>query len=207
MADEKIHIVRRDFLRTGLRGAALFGLAGGVGALGIRSRRQGTAWRRGTVWQIDPEVCIQCGNCQTNCVLRPSAVKCVHAFALCGYCKLCMAYFDPQAQEHDTAAENQLCPVGAIVRTYVDDPYYEYWIDETLCVGCGKCMKGCRTFGNGSLFIQVRHDRCLNCNQCSIAAACPSRAYRRVPADQPYLYPARYPGEPPAGGKALGATR
>jgi len=192
MADEKIHIVRREFLRTGLRGACLLGLAGGVGLLAIRSRR------RGTVWQLDPEVCIQCGNCQTNCVLTPSAVKCVHAFAMCGYCELCTAYFQPQPAALDTGAENQLCPVGAIVRTFVEDPYHEYRIDETLCVGCGKCMKGCRTFGNGSLFIQVRHDRCLNCNECSIAAACPSRAYRRVPADQPYIYPAGYPGEPPA---------
>jgi electron transport complex protein RnfB len=33
----------------------------------------------------------------------------------------------------------------------------------------------------------VRHDRCKNCNECSIAAACPSQAYKRVPADQPYL--------------------
>jgi electron transport complex protein RnfB len=42
-------------------------------------------------------------------------------------------------------------------------------------------------FGNGSLFLQVRHDRCKNCNECSIAAACPSQAYTRVPAHQPYL--------------------
>jgi len=54
-------------------------------------------------------------------------------------------------------------------------------------MGCGKCVKGCKTFGNGSLFLQVRHDRCLNCNECSIAAACPSGAFKRVPADKPYL--------------------
>jgi electron transport complex protein RnfB len=78
-------------------------------------------------------------------------------------------------------------PTGAIKRTFVEDPYYEYTIDKTLCIGCGKCVKGCNAFGNGSLFLQVQHDRCLNCNECSIAAACPSQAYSRVPVDKPYI--------------------
>jgi electron transport complex protein RnfB len=56
-----------------------------------------------------------------------------------------------------------------------------------LCVGCAKCVKGCNAFGNGSLFLQVRHDRCLNCNACAIARACPSDAFRRISADQPYI--------------------
>jgi electron transport complex protein RnfB len=38
------------------------------------------------------------------------------------------------------------------------------------------------------LFLQVRHDRCLNCNQCAIATVCPSGAFKRVPADHPYLF-------------------
>jgi electron transport complex protein RnfB len=33
----------------------------------------------------------------------------------------------------------------------------------------------------------VRHDRCLNCNECSIAVACPSQAFVRAPAEDPYL--------------------
>ncbi len=85
------------------------------------------------------------------------------------------------------AAENQLCPTGAIERRFVEDPYYQYSIDEPLCIGCGKCVEGCEAFGNGSLFLQIRHDRCVNCNQCSIAAACPSDAFVRVPASKPYL--------------------
>ena len=60
-------------------------------------------------------------------------------------------------------------------------------VDNELCNGCGKCVEGCNTFGNGSLHLQVRHDRCLNCNECSIAVACPSGAYKRVPADKPYM--------------------
>jgi len=83
-------------------------------------------------------------------------------------------------------AENELCPVGAVKRSFVEDPFYEYMIDEELCTGCGKCVKGCAAFGNGSLFLQIRHDRSLNCNQCSIADACPAQAVLRVPADNPY---------------------
>jgi electron transport complex protein RnfB len=124
-------------------------------------------------------------------VLNPSAVKCVHAYDVCGYCDLCGGYFHPDAPELDTGAENQLCPVGAIKRTYVEDPFYQYTIDESLCIGCGKCVKGCAAFGNGSLFLQVRHDRCLNCNECSIARACPADAFRRVPAGSPYLLKGR----------------
>ena len=182
MAKNEEKITRRGFLSDGLRGAAFVGLAGGAAALAVASSR-----KQNTVWQIDPHKCIQCGNCATYCVLTPSAVKCVHAFAICGYCQLCSGYFPPDAAELNTGAENQLCPTGAIQRRFVEDPYYQYTIDEALCIGCGKCVKGCEAFGNGSLFMQVRHDRCVNCNQCSIAAACSSEAFVRVPADQPYL--------------------
>ena len=181
VAKEKQKLTRREMLGSGLRGIGLVGLGGIAGILTNRSRV------RDTLWQIDPQKCIACGNCATYCVLEESAVKCVHAYAMCGYCELCTGFFPPEPQALNTGAENQLCPTGAIVRTFVEDPYFEYTIDEKLCIGCGKCVKGCNAFGNGSLFLQVRHDRCLNCNQCSIAAACPSQAYRRVPADRPYL--------------------
>jgi electron transport complex protein RnfB len=143
--------------------------------------------KTGTVWQIDPYTCVACGNCATYCVLDKSAIKCVQAFALCGYCRICFGFSGPEPVAINEGAENQLCPIGAIKRRFVEDPYYEYTIDESLCNGCGKCVKGCNTFGNGSLFLQVRHDRCLNCNECSIAAACPSGAWKRVPAEQPHL--------------------
>ncbi|MFC1714236.1 ferredoxin [Candidatus Poribacteria bacterium] len=181
MAEEKNRITRRDFIRNTIRGACLLGLGSTVGVLVTRSQASDV------VWQLDPYKCIQCGQCATHCVLEDSAVKCVHKFAMCGYCKLCTGYFESQPNALNTGAENQLCPTGAIQRGFVEHPYYEYTIDETLCVGCGKCVKGCAAFGNGSLFLQVRHDRCLNCNDCSIASACPSQAFKRVPAKQPYL--------------------
>lgn len=184
MAGDHKEITRREFLALGLRGAG--GLLGAT-TIGLLAAR---AVRGETVWQIDPSKCIQCGNCATACVLKPSAVKCVHAFAQCGYCELCFGFFQTEPTQPNsltTAAENQQCPLGAIKRSYVEDPYYQYVIDEKLCIGCGRCVKGCNHFGNGSLFLQVRHDRCVHCNQCSIATACPAQAYTRVPANKPYL--------------------
>ena len=174
-------VTRRQFRRNGGRLTALTGL----GALGawLSDRATAKAW----VWQIDPAKCVRCGNCATHCVLEQSAVKCVHAFAMCGYCNLCTGYFNPEPNALTTAAENQLCPTAAIKRTFVEDPYYEYTIDEKLCIGCAKCVEGCNRFGNGSLFLQIRHDRCVNCNECSIARVCAGDAFRRVPADQPHL--------------------
>ncbi len=88
----------------------------------------------------------------------------------------------------DTAAENLRCPTDAIKRKYIEDPYFEYTIDEAACIGCGKCVKGCAAFGNGSLFLQIRQGLCKQCNQCRIAEICPSHAVVRVPAETPYLF-------------------
>ncbi len=166
-----------------------------VGAMGLGGFVFFVAGRRGhadeTVWQIDPDKCIACGNCATYCVLDVSAVKCFHAHAMCGYCELCTGYFEPEPNDLNSGAENQLCPTGAIVRKFVEDPYYEYTIDESLCTGCAKCVKGCSAFGNGSLFLQIRHDRCANCNACSASRACPSGAIVRVSARHPYLLKGR----------------
>jgi electron transport complex protein RnfB len=171
-------LTRRDLLRLGAGGAIVLGL-GATGGLLARH-----AAGDDTVWQIDPDKCIGCGNCATYCVLSPSAVKCVHAFKVCGYCELCFGYFNPKTKDQTTGAENLLCPVDALRRKHVEGPYYQYTIDEPTCIGCGKCVKGCTTFGNGSLFLQVRHDRCVNCNQCAIAAACPSSAFVRIRASE-----------------------
>ena len=174
-------VSRRQFLRNGARVAAV----GGLGALaGTTTPKAGAG---SLVWQIDPAKCLHCGNCATHCVLEPSAVKCVQSYSICGYCQLCPGFFTPEPNGLTPAAENQLCPTAAIRRRFIEDPYYEYTIDDTLCIGCSKCVEGCARFGNGSLHLQIRHDRCLNCNECSIARACPGDAFRRVPAAAPYL--------------------
>ncbi len=185
MSDEPRKLTRRELLVEAVRGVGLLAASALLGGLVSRTQAQET------VWQIDPDKCTQCGRCATACVLNPSAVKSVHEYAMCGYCELCFGYLADQRPDDSEAAENQRCPTGAIRRSFVEDPYYQYVIDESKCIGCGVCVKGCQTFGNGSLILQIRHDRCLNCNQCAIADVCPSNAISRVPADKPYLLRAK----------------
>ncbi len=162
-------------------------LAAGTASLtGLSLLRPGAA--DALYWQIDPKKCIECERCATECVINLSAVKCVHLYQKCGYCDLCSGYFIQGATTLDTAAENQLCPTGALKRTFIEEPYFSYEVDESLCIGCGRCVKNCRAFGNASLILQVRHDICLNCNECAIAGACPADAFVRVPSHKPYLF-------------------
>ncbi len=175
MEDSKNKTTRRYFINRGLRISA--GIA--LGGVGVYLAKDSTS--EDLVWQLDQEKCIQCGRCVTNCVLTPSAVKCVHIFDMCGYCDLCGGYFRPDVKDLTTGAENQLCPTSAIKRKFVEDPFFEYKINEDLCIGCGKCVAGCGAFGNSSLQLQVNHNICVNCNQCSIARDCPTDAFSRVP--------------------------
>jgi electron transport complex protein RnfB len=173
---------RRDVLRGSVRGALALGLGGAGGVLAAR------AVGDDLVWQIDPHKCIACERCSTECVLEPSAVKVVHNFEMCGYCNLCFAHYDTTLPDPvGSGAEKQTCPTDAIIRRHVEGDAYEYTVDEDLCTGCGRCVKQCEDNANGSLFLQVRHDRCVNCNQCSIAEQCPSDAFTRVPAGDPYI--------------------
>ncbi|MCD4737288.1 MAG: 4Fe-4S binding protein [Bacteroidales bacterium] len=179
---EKNDVNRRKFIKDGIR----YTLTIGIGGVGIFLA--GRSSEEELVWQLDPEKCVQCGRCATNCVRSPSAVKCMHVYDMCGYCDLCSGYFRVDTKNLTTAAENQLCPTSAIERIFIEEPYFEYHIDEDLCIGCGKCVEGCEAFGNGSLQLQVNHNLCLNCNQCSIARDCPADAFSRVPASSPYNF-------------------
>lgn len=173
---------RRNFLADSIRTVGTVALAG---AAGVLVGRAGSA--EPMVWQLDPDKCIACTNCATKCVLDVSAVKCINCFDMCGYCDICTGYFEMGYTALDTAAENQACPTGAIVRRFIEERsgqrFYEYTIDVPLCIGCGKCVKGCALM-NGSLYMQVEHDRCVDCNECAIAIACPTQAFYRIPASQ-----------------------
>lgn len=173
---------RREFINTCFRFAAGASIVGVAGVLAANSQKGDY------VWQLDPAKCTQCGRCASSCVITPSAVKCIHVYDMCGYCDLCGGYFRPNVKDLSTAAENQLCPTGAIKRTYVEDPYFKYEIIDELCIGCGKCVKGCGAFGNGSLQLQINHDICVNCNQCAIAVDCPADAFSRVPIEEAYRF-------------------
>lgn len=182
MADEK-KMTREEFLTQCGRGLLLLALGGGVGGLVARNVKASG----GMVWQIDPAKCTACGKCATECVLDQSAVRCVNAFQMCGYCDLCTGYFGSQPPALNEGAENQICPTNAIVRKYVEDPYFEYTIDAAKCIACGRCVKDCAAYGNGSMHLQIDHGKCVGCNECSIAKACPQHAISRVAADRPYI--------------------
>jgi len=173
---------RRKFLKT--CGRALAG--GTILTLFGLSYRKATAKGADYFWQIDPQKCTFCGRCETECVLPVSAVKCVHAVKVCGYCDLCGGYYRTNAKELNTAAENLRCPTGALQRKFVEEPYFEYSVNETLCNGCGKCAKGCNSFGNGSLYLQIKQELCTNCNECHISKICPADAIKRVPVAKAY---------------------
>lgn len=182
---DKQPVDRRGFLGGSVRWVGALGLGSAAGVLAAGHGRA-----KDYVWQIDPDKCVACGNCQTHCVLDTSAVKAVQCFEMCGFCDICTGYF-PQDYELNTDAKNQLCPTDAVVRRFVEQQatvrYFEYTIEEDKCIACGKCVEGCALM-NGSLFLQVNHDLCRNCNECAIAIACPSRAFRRIAPDDPH-YP------------------
>ncbi len=186
MAHEDNKIDRRKLLADGVRVVGAMGL---IGAAGFVAGREGR--KNDLVWQIDPDLCMACGNCETHCVLDISAAKAVQFPLMCGYCDICTGYFPTKDFELDTGAENQLCPTGAVIRRHIEEQsgtrFFEYAVDEDLCIGCAKCVEGCALM-NGSLYMQIRHDRCVDCNECSIAVACPTQAIRRVPADNPNLF-------------------
>jgi Na+-translocating ferredoxin:NAD+ oxidoreductase subunit B len=176
---------RREFMERSIRIAGFVGIGGAAVLLGRRASSQ-------YVFQVDPARCAACDLCRTSCVLSHSAVKVVNTFAECGYCQMCPAYFDVTSQPDDKGhPTGKTCPQDAIKRRIVgkedkEDPnnnYYEYTIDESLCDGCGKCVKACKPpAGNGSLHLEVRYNRCDECDACAIQRVCPENAILRIPA-------------------------
>ncbi len=176
---------RRQFIDRSFR---IIGFAGIGTAAGVLTRRaSGNA-----VFQVDPFKCTACDLCRTSCVLSLSAVKAVNDFDKCGYCMLCPAYMDVTSLPDEKGIPTgKVCPQDALKRRVVgridaEDPnnnYYEYLVDETRCDGCGKCVKACKPpAGNGSLRLEIRFSRCVECNECAIQIACPDGAIVRVSA-------------------------
>ncbi len=165
---------RRTFLKWTGRGAAVVAL----GTIAARASRFADTDR--PLWKIDYDKCTACGLCETACVRRPSAVKAVNDQTLCHNCFLCFGHTnDHMTDTPDTA--NKICPVNAIARTPIGDTENNiYTIDEDQCIGCAKCVKDCEEYGNKSMFLVIRPDLCLGCNECALAIACPENAITRV---------------------------
>lgn len=200
---------RRQFLNSVARGAGVVTVGGAALALTIRADAD-------KVWNINLNDCTACkefnadptglSKCATECVLKMSAVKAVNDFSKCGYCMICPGYHDVNSPVDEQGIPTAMvCPYDAIIRTprgYYDeaDPnnnFYEYMIDESKCTGCGKCVLGCKPpMGNGSLRLEVRHNLCVDCNQCTIANACPVDAFDRTPVTN------KRPGRHPSAGLA-----
>lgn len=176
---------RRQFID---RSARIVGLAALGATAGLLTRRASAQ----PVYQVDPYKCIACDLCKTSCVLPLSAVKAVNDFKKCGYCMLCPAYMDVTSKPDERGVPSgKICPQDALKRRVVgkvdeEDPnnnYYEYDVDETLCTGCAKCVKACKPpLGNGSLRLEIRYKRCVECNECAILVACPENAIVRIEA-------------------------
>jgi len=183
---------RRQFLLRGVRVLGATALAG-VAARVLAGGRKDAEFiqpphRYG--WQINPDACTYCGLCATACVRHPSAVKAVNDQKKCSNCVACYGHLadlkTPSALIATT--ERLVCPEHAVERASLFgglDGAYRYTIDPDRCNGCAKCIQQCNTHGSRSMFLIIRPDLCLGCNECAIARVCPSKAVERVP-----LYPA-----------------
>ena len=190
-------LTRRALLGNVARGTVLLTLAGGAGFLIRKANGQ-------VVWQVDAARCLNsrlgevnveaCSLCASACVVALSAVRAVNEYSKCGRCNVCPAYFNitSAVDEHGLPSE-KLCPRDAITRKAIgkvdpEDPannFYEYAIDEDKCDGCGKCVMKCKEpLGLGSITLRIRYDKCVNCNRCAIATACPQSALLQLPVEQ-----------------------
>jgi electron transport complex protein RnfB len=175
---------RRSFLQwlgRGVCAVAISGIAGRVLLSKKRDEQPPGRW----AWQIDSDKCTFCGACATACIRKPSAVKCVVDQTICGNCVVCYGHiYNLNASSDQIEAQGKVCPVNAVRRMYFAgglDGYYLYDINFDKCTGCGACARECNKRGNKAMYLIIRPDICLDCNECAIVKACPSGAVKAVP--------------------------
>ena len=187
MSDKKAKLHRREFLVASGRVAAACALGGIAARVLMKGGDDADFDKPGTryAWRINPDNCVLCGQCATACVRRPSAVKCVNDQKKCSLCVVCYGHVKDQhvdSKKINTAPK--VCPNNAVIRKDltggIDGPH-TYTIDQSRCVGCAECASRCSEHGTQSMFLIIRPDLCLNCNECEIAKTCPAEAVERVP--------------------------
>jgi len=146
------------------------------------------AQNRRFAWQIDPERCTSCGLCETACIRKPSAVKALNDPKKCSNCVVCYGHITDSKIDSDKidSEGERVCPVDAVTRENFSggiDGMFLYSNDPKRCIGCGQCTKRCNEHGSQSMFLMIRPDLCLGCNECAIAVACPHAAIERVPRE------------------------
>ncbi|MBN2162697.1 MAG: 4Fe-4S binding protein [Pontiellaceae bacterium] len=146
------------------------------------------AQSRRFAWQIDPDKCRSCGLCATACVRKPSAAKAVNDQKKCSNCVVCYGHISDShiASEKIDSEGQRVCPVDAVKRTNFSggaDGMFLYEQHHDECIGCAKCVKRCNEHGSASMFMIIRPDLCLGCNECAIATACPHNAVLRIPRE------------------------
>jgi electron transport complex protein RnfB len=177
---------RRDFLRkTGQLACA--GFLGGIVYRVFADKSFDSEDQPQTryAWQINHDKCTYCGQCETACVRKPSAVKAVNDQKKCSFCVVCYGHITNKLIESSKIETDgkKVCPHNAVKRkNYCGglDGYYIYSVDDKRCVGCAKCVERCNFEGNQSMFLIIRPDLCLGCNDCDIAKQCPSQAIERI---------------------------
>jgi electron transport complex protein RnfB len=181
---------RRNFIRIAGQ------MAGGAVLAGIGARvfsppaedAEFIPQERRFAWQIDPEKCRYCGLCETTCVRKPSAAKAVNDPKKCSNCVVCYGHIKNThiASAKIDAEGKRVCPHDAVLRKNFSggvDGMFLYSHDHAGCTGCGKCVKACNERGTKSMFLVIRPDLCLGCNECAIAVACPYDAIERIPRE------------------------
>lgn len=139
-------------------------------------------------WQIDPDKCKYCGLCETTCVRKPSAVKAVNDQKKCSNCVVCYGHITDShiASDKIDSDGQRVCAHDAVERENFSgglDGLFLYRQDPALCTACAKCVKRCNEHGTKSMFLIIRPDLCLGCNECSIASTCPEKAIIRIPRE------------------------
>ncbi len=183
-------MIRREYLRRAGHALGVLALGGATARILSTPSEEGDfiAQGRRFAWQINAEKCQQCGLCATSCVRNISAVKAINDPKKCSNCVVCHGHITNIHidSEKIKSEGDRVCPHNAVVRKNFSggaDGLFLYSHDPALCVGCAQCVKHCTELGSRSMFLIIRPDLCLGCNECSIAVACPHDAIERIPRE------------------------